>query len=278
LSLLLGGGADDDCPHRHSLVKLILKQVQHQELTAEELERLKFWDDIWEFFEKQPATLETLQGIYAIYSNPDYRFIEFEADIIAKAPSPFNRLFADPLSLREAIAIAYRFVKSKVVGEPEAKTQIKGVAKEDKQSVTTFDVQLATQEIGKIGFKRKKITNFMHGAGMAHANGPVVSWSANRHYNERLAIYQTVRAAICDGAFSRKPFGIQISDRHFRYPVHPPCDRHDKHPGAQGENSPGGRHQTGVADSGAQQIPGDGHVQRHCASFGLLSRAHYRRV
>lgn len=220
MSLLLGGGADDDCPQRRSLVKLILKQVQHQELTAEELERLKYWDDIWEFFEKQPETLETLQGIYALYSNPDYQFIEFEADTTAKALSPFNRLFADRLSLREVIAIAYSFVKSKVVAEPEAKTQIKGVAKDDKQSATTFDVQLATQEIGKIGFKRKKITNFKHGAGMAHATGPVVSWSANRHYNTRLAIYQTVRAAICDGAFSRKPFGIQISDRHFRYPVY----------------------------------------------------------
>ena len=161
MSLLLGGGADDDCPHRHSLVKLILKQVQHQELTAEELERLKYWDDIWEFFEKQPETLETLQGIYALYSNPDYQFIEFEADTTAKALSPFNRLFADRLSLREVIAIAYSFVKSKFVEEPEAKTQIKGVAKDDKQSATTFDVQLATQEIGKIGFKRKKITNFI---------------------------------------------------------------------------------------------------------------------
>ena len=69
MSLLLGGGADDDCPQRRSLVKLILKQVQHQELTAEELERLKYWDDIWEFFEKQPETLETLQGFTPLFQS-----------------------------------------------------------------------------------------------------------------------------------------------------------------------------------------------------------------
>ena len=218
--MLLGSEASDDYIERRSLVKLIIKQIQHKELTAAEVALLKSWDKVWQYYEKRPETLEVLQGIYSLLSNPDYKYIEFGVDFSASAPSPFNRLFADPMSLKEVVTIALNYVRNKLVNDPKVETVVKGMGGQSTDSNTTFDVHLTSHEIGKIGFKRKKITNFMHGAGMAHANGPVVSWSANRHYNERLAIYQTVRAAICDGAFSRKPFGIQISDRHFRYPVH----------------------------------------------------------
>ncbi|MDY0151636.1 MAG: VWA domain-containing protein [Candidatus Cloacimonas sp.] len=181
---------------------------------------LKSWDDVWESYEKQPETLEALQGIYSLLSNPDYKFIEFNADFTASAQSPFNRLFGDAMSLKEVVTIALNFVKSRLVESPVLKTVIKGVEEQSKESSTTFDVKLATQEISKIGFKRKKITSFKHGAGIHHTTGPIVSWSSENYDDAQLAIYQTVKGAISDGAFSRDPFSIYVSDRHFRYPVY----------------------------------------------------------
>lgn len=181
---------------------------------------LNSWDKAWQYYEKQPETLETLQGIYSLLSNPDYNYIEFEVDTTAKAPSPFNRLFADPMSLKEVVAIALNYVRNRLVNVPESKTVIKGMGEQATESGTTFDVKLATHEIGKIGFKRKKITSRKHGSGIHHAAGPVVTWSATQYDNAQLAIYQTVKAAISDGAFSRKPFEIRVADRHFRYPVY----------------------------------------------------------
>ncbi|HPV14047.1 MAG TPA: VWA domain-containing protein [Candidatus Cloacimonadota bacterium] len=187
---------------------------------------LKKWDEIWEYFEKKPETLEALQGIYGIYANPDFKFINFNLEermmggLAHGLPTPFDRLFADPLSLREAIRIAYKFVRKKLVEEPKAKTQIKGVTKEAKQSGTTFDVKLSTHEIGKIGFKRKKITSFKHSTGMSPITGPVVTWTSTCYNNAALGTYPTIKAAITDGAFTRAPFKINIAERHFRYPVY----------------------------------------------------------
>ncbi|MDD2684263.1 MAG: VWA domain-containing protein [Candidatus Cloacimonetes bacterium] len=218
--MLLGSEASDDYTLRRSLVKLIIKQIQHQELTAAEVALLKSWDKVWQYYENRPVTLEALQSIYSLLSNPDYKYIEFGVDFTASAPSPFNRLFADPMSLKEVATIALNYVRNKLVNDQVVKTVVKGMGEQSTDSNTTFDVQLTSHEIGKIGFRRKQIIGFKHGTGMHQAVGPIVSWSATKYGNAQLAIYQTIKAAISDGSFSREPFEIKVAERHFRYPVY----------------------------------------------------------
>jgi len=218
--LLLGSEASDDYIERRSLVKLIIKQIQHKELTAAEVALLNSWDKVWQYYEKRPETLEVLQGIYSLLSNPDYKYIEFGVDFNASALSPFNRLFADPMSLKEVVTIALNYVRNKLVNDPKVETVVKGMGGQSTDSNTTFDVHLTSHEIGKIGFKRKQITGFKHSTGMHHAVGPIASWSATKYGNAQLAIYQTIKAAISDGSFSREPFEIKVAERHIRYPVY----------------------------------------------------------
>jgi len=217
---LLGSEANEDYSIRRSLVKLIYKKVQQKELSTKELSLLKRWDDLWADYEDQPETLEALQGIFFLLSNPDIKNLLFESDPLIPNQSAINRLFADPISLRQAVKIVLDFVKLRFTEEPVLQSQTKGITLKTTEAGTTFDVQLASQEIGKIGFKRKKITDFKHTAMSNLTPGPVAYWTSNHYLNATPNIYQTIKAAISSGSFSRKPFKVNIQDKHFRYPIY----------------------------------------------------------
>jgi Mg-chelatase subunit ChlD len=166
--------------------------------------------------------LETLQRIFYLLSHPDLKNIEFEPDLLAPGGgSPFNRLFGDPMSLRDVVRIAKEYVKNRFLETDEVvKTIIKGVTKTHTEADSTFDVELKENEFKKIAFQRKKITSFRQGSAVNSAGLPIVSWTSYQSLNSKPHLYQTVKAAILDGSFVRKPFHISIKGRHFRYPVY----------------------------------------------------------
>lgn len=217
---MLGSEANEDYSIRRSLVKLIYKKVQQKELSTKELSLLKRWEKAWADYEDQPETLEALQGIFYLLSNPDIKNLLFEADPLIQNQSAINRLFADPISLRQAVKIVLDFVKLRFSEEPVLQSMTKGITLPSTEAATTFDVQLASQEIGKIGFKRKKITDFKHTSMSNLTPGPVAYWTSNHYLNATPNIYQTIKAAISSGSFSHKPFRINIQDSHFRYPIY----------------------------------------------------------
>ncbi len=187
---------------------MILKQVQGKELTELELILLKRNEKVWHDYEKQPETLEILQGIFFLLSHPDLKIIEF------------GTLFSDPISLRNVIRIAKNFVKLRLVEGNSLKSIIKGVTNHKQEPASKFDVELKENEFKKISFKRKKITSYKHGSSDSSAGLPIVSWTQSQDLNSKPHIYQTVKAAILDGSFDRNPFHIHIKNRHFRYPVY----------------------------------------------------------
>lgn len=205
---------------RRSLVKLILKQVQNKELSEVELAILKEWDRIWQYYDQLPETILALQGIFWLYANPDIKNIEFDVDFTASAPSPFNRLFSDPMSLKEVVKTVLDTLKYQLVGDKTVKTIIKGVITKAEEPESTFAVELKLNEISKIGFKRKKLSGFKRNANVNSATGRAISWTSHRYQGARLDVYQSLKAAIMDGSFGRQPFHIDVDKRHFRYPVY----------------------------------------------------------
>lgn len=138
----------------------------------------------------------------------------------AKGPTPFNELFMDPLSLKEMVKIVLNYVKNRLVVDKSLKTIIKGISGQSAEQETTFDVELKSSEIRKIGFKRKKLASLKHSAAMSSSGAPVVFWTSKYGSNAKPDIYQSLKAAILEGAFVRDPFQIGIQRRHFRYPVY----------------------------------------------------------
>ncbi|MCB5265741.1 MAG: VWA domain-containing protein [Candidatus Cloacimonetes bacterium] len=139
---------------------------------------------------------------------------------MSRGPTPFTEIFSDPMSLREMTALILKYVKNRFVGDQSLKTIVKGVIKTVDKPDSTFDVELRSTEINKIGLKRKKLTSFKSSALMSSSGAPVVFWTSRYSSNGKPDLYQSLKAAIMEGSFSREPFHIEIASRHFRYPVY----------------------------------------------------------
>lgn len=214
----ISAGAYDGYLDRRSLVKLILKKVENKELSAAEKVELEFWERIWNAYEVQREYQEALLSIYFLYSHPDEKTINLDGN-----QSIFFSPFEDPMSLKELTRKLLGFVKNKVMGDKTLKTIIKGVidhAEEEKPSDSTFEVELQNSQYRQIGFKRKRISSLKHGALAQNTPGAIIGWTNNKGGNSKTNIYQTIKAAIVEGSFTHEPLHIQISDRHFRYPVY----------------------------------------------------------
>lgn len=161
-----------------------------------------------------------MQGIYYLLSHPDVKNIEFPCNPLAPAQSPFNRLFAEPMSLREVVKLAKKFIKYRLMESDVVQTITKGITGKQDSDNPTFEVELKDKEFSKIGFKRKKITSLSKGCADSTAGLPIISWTSSPPSDATPHIYQTVKAAILDGSFERHPFHIRIKNRHFRYPVY----------------------------------------------------------
>ncbi len=185
-----------------------------------ELAQLKYWDSIWGYYEKQPETIEALQGIFSLLSHADHKNLVFEADFSKPNQSSLNRLFADPMSLKEVTRMVLKMVKGRFTGDTKSHTVTKGLDSGTTDQDSTFDVELKESRISKIGFKRKKISSLCHTDIRQTVKGRVVSWTSRRVNSAQANIYQSLKAAISEGAFTRSPLCVKITERHFRYPVY----------------------------------------------------------
>jgi len=197
-----------------------LKKVEQQEISELEYAQLKQWDLVWLAHEKDSRTLAALQGIYYLLSNPDLKYLEFEPDFGAAGYSPFNRLFEDPMSLRDIMKIARNFFKLRSTQDKSLKTIIKGITEEAASETANFEVEIAPGSMTQIGFKRKNITAIKQSALLSSRQGKVIYWTSKHYANVKADIYQTIKAAISDGSFCREPLNIRIFERHFRYPIY----------------------------------------------------------
>lgn len=163
-------------------------------------------------------TIMTLTSIYALLSHPDLKNIRFDQDLFSEALSPFNQIFMEPKSLSEVVSFIKKLVKNRHI-EENMKTITKGVSKHRKDENSTFNVDLKDNELKKVAFKRKKITSLKNRDTDCATGLPIITWTSIKAANEKPHIYQTVKAAALDGSFVCNPYHIQISNRHFRYPV-----------------------------------------------------------
>ena len=185
-----------------------------------ELAELKYWERIWNDYEKDPATAVALLGIFRLLSNPDRKLTEYGQSPSAIGSSPFNHLFDEAMSLREVANRVLKLVKLKPETGKTIKTVIKGVLEPSSKSGSSFEVAIKDSQIRQIGLKRKKVNNNAHQAAPPVSGAPVVSWTSRPVNGMMPNLYQTVKAAVLDGAFSTPPFQIRIEGRHWRYPVY----------------------------------------------------------
>lgn len=220
---MLGCEANEDFAVKRDLVRIIYKRVQNKELSPAELALLKYWDAIWQEHEKDAETQQGLEGILWLLANPELKNIEFQFEPGFGAPlqSSFVRLFADPMSLKEITQILFKMIKVRLQEAPALKSIIKGITNEENKAETqTFQVKLAEGALGNIGFKRKRVSSIDRSARHSIPSGHVVAWTSNAYGSDMPNIYQSVKAAICEGSFSRNPLQIRVSAPNFRYPVY----------------------------------------------------------